>query len=107
MNTIYRCRTNKSHLFKKESLKEVIICPKCHGFADKLSPQQLSEYKIIHHDDNSVVTASTSNLDADIIDSIDVVDSSDILSKPSSSNSSDNCSGSGGDFGGGGSSDSW
>lgn len=98
MSTVYRCRTNKNHLFKKESLKEVIICPKCHGFADKLSDQQLSEYKIIHHDDNSAVIASISSLNEDIIDSI--VDSS------SSSNSSD-VSGGGGDFGGGGASDSW
>lgn len=96
METHYRCKANKNHTFTKDSIKEVVICPTCHNFADRIKEQS--------HDDSfdTVITAAAIDVIADTMDYSSTDSSSD-----TPSTESDDFSGGGGEMGGGGASSEW
>lgn len=96
METHYRCKANKAHTFTKDSIKEVVICPTCHNFADKIKEQS--------HDDsfNTIITAAAVDAIEDTMD----YSSTDVSVDAPSSNTND-FSGGGGKMEGAGSSGEW
>lgn len=100
MNTInmYQCRANKNHIFKKESIKEVNICPRCHHFANRLLGQEKHE--------DSIITAAASIITNDSMNYSSTNSSPDSSSDSSPSDSND-FSGGGGESGGAGASGEW
>jgi len=101
---VYQCKSNKNHIFTKETTREMLICPKCHHFADRVHDRAQQEELMKHGTliEDSITTVAAAAIADEVMD----YSSTDSVPDASPSNS-DDFSGGGGDMGGGGASGEW